>query len=287
MGRRLLPVALRLIKAGASMPERRPGTPGAECRTRACSEVPESSRPPARVLEPRRHPEGAVRMPGLRQPASRHVRRRASLIVLVASTIISLAAVTAGPAAAAKGGRPTNPLGQRPQEQTLISHGRSSLAQAAALGTNHPRSASPKLPHLKVPFKGSKSGPKPTSTGKLMAPSTSSSSVRPLIVSAAPPAVPKSFDGLSDADNNPTVEPPDPWVAVNGTHVIQIVSSLVRVSTRAGATLATLPTWALFSLPNGQTGTDGHIIWDSFHGRWVGILTSFDATLTTNFLNLA
>ena len=86
-------------------------------------------------------------------------------------------------------------------------------------------------PRLKVPFKGPKSGPKPTRTGKLMAPSTSGSSVRPLIVSAAPPAVPKSFVGLSDSDNNPTVEPPDPWVAVNGTDVIQIVNSIVRVST--------------------------------------------------------
>ena len=225
-------------------------------------------------------------MPGSRQPASRRVRRRASLILIVASMIMSLAAVAAGPAAAAKGGRPTSLLGQRPQEKTLISHGRSTLAQAAALGKNHPRSASPKLPQPKVPFKGSKSGAKPTSTGKLMAPSTSSPSVRPLIVSAAPPAVPKSFVGLSNADNNPAVEPPDPWVAVNSTHVIQIVNSVVRVSTRAGATLETLPTWALFSLPNGQFGTDGRIIWDAFHGRWVGVLSSFDGTVTTNYLNL-
>ncbi len=225
-------------------------------------------------------------MPGTRQPASRRVRRRASLILIVASMIISLAAVTAGPAAAAKGGRPTSLLGQRAHPTKLINHGRSTLAQAAALGKNHPRGASPKLPQLKVPFKGPKSGPKPARTGKLMAPATLSSSVRPLIVSAAPPAVPKSFEGLSNADNNPALEPPDPWVAVNGTHVIQIVNSLVRVSTRAGATLETLPTWALFSLPNGQFGTDGRIIWDAFHGRWVGILTSFDGTITTNYLNL-
>ena len=247
------------------------------------SELP---RPRARVFELRRHPGGS--RPNARiAPACLAPRPAPRLgLLLVASTILSLAAATAGPAAAAKGGRPASLLGQRPQEKTLISHGRSTLAHAAALGRNQSRSPSPKLPRLRVPFKGPKTGAKPSSTGKLMAPATSSSGVHPLISSAAPPAVPKSFDGLSNADNNPAVEPPDPWVAVNGTYVIQAVNSLVRVSTRAGATLETLPTWALFSLPNGQFGTDGRIIWDAFHGRWVGVLTSFDGTLTTNYLNL-
>jgi len=27
-------------------------------------------------------------------------------------------------------------------------------------------------------------------------------------------------------------------------------------------------------------------IWDAFHGRWVGVLSSFDGTVTTNYLNL-
>ncbi len=94
------------------------------------------------------------------------------------------------------------------------------------------------------------------------------------------------FDGLAQADSG-DVLPPDPWVAVNSTSVVQIVNQMVRVSNRSGAELQMIPTWLLFGLTADQIPSDGRIIWDAVHGRWVGVALSFNGSFTSNFLRLA
>jgi hypothetical protein len=81
--------------------------------------------------------------------------------------------------------------------------------------------------------------------------------------------------------------PPDPWVAVNSTYVVQIVNSIVRVSNRQGGEITSTPSWALFGLPADQFASDGRIIWDATHGRWVALSTSFNQYFTNNYLALA
>jgi hypothetical protein len=107
-------------------------------------------------------------------------------------------------------------------------------------------------------------------------------------LAAAPDvAAAQSFEGLAASDEGGSIEPPDPWIAVNGSYVIQAVNSLVRISTRGGTTVETLPTWALWGLPPDQLDSDPRIIWDSFHSRWVGVLISFNAPdFTDNFWHL-
>jgi hypothetical protein len=113
------------------------------------------------------------------------------------------------------------------------------------------------------------------------------SGIRPSVVAAAPdPVAATSFPGISSGDESDLIEPPDPWVGVNSSYVIQAVNSLVRISTRSGAHLETVPTWALFGLTPDQFDSDPRIIWDTFHSRWVGVLTSYNGTFTDNHLNV-
>ena len=93
-------------------------------------------------------------------------------------------------------------------------------------------------------------------------------------------------DGLAQAESG-DVYPPDPWVAVNSTHVVQVVNSMARISNRAGAELQMIPTWLLFGLTADQFASDARIVWDAVHGRWVGIALSFNGDASSNFLRLA
>ena len=74
-------------------------------------------------------------------------------------------------------------------------------------------------------------------------------------------------------------EPPDPWVAAGATDVIQAVNTSIRVSTRAGATLATVPFGSFFGEPVGQVvNSDPRVLWDAAHGRWIASELSFDCS---------
>jgi hypothetical protein len=99
-------------------------------------------------------------------------------------------------------------------------------------------------------------------------------------------SVVKEFAGLTLAESG-NLEPPDPWVAANTTYVVQVVNAMVRVSTRLGAEVTSMPTWALFGLPPTQFPSDSRIVWDAVHGRWVGSVLSFNAGFTDNFLTIA
>ena len=108
----------------------------------------------------------------------------------------------------------------------------------------------------------------------------------PRIVAPPDVTVAKQFAGLALAESG-NLEPPDPWVAANTSYVVQVVNSMVRVSTRLGAEVTSLPTWALFGLPPTQSPSDSRIIWDAVHGRWVGSVLSFSGGLLDNFLTVA
>ncbi|HEY8632394.1 MAG TPA: hypothetical protein VIL50_04505, partial [Candidatus Limnocylindrales bacterium] len=62
---------------------------------------------------------------------------------------------------------------------------------------------------------------------------------------------------------------------------------MIRVSNRAGSTLMSEPTWALFAVPVDRFDSDPRILWDAVHARWVGILTTFNGDFSQNGLRLA
>jgi putative cell wall-binding protein len=72
-------------------------------------------------------------------------------------------------------------------------------------------------------------------------------------------------------------EPPDPWVAVSASDVVQAVNLAIRVSTRAGATLRTTAFPTFFAELGSQQGdSDPHVVWDAPHGRWLATELSWD-----------
>jgi hypothetical protein len=96
-----------------------------------------------------------------------------------------------------------------------------------------------------------------------------------------------TFAGIRQADVCPGCEPPDPWIAVSPTYIVQSTNGMVRISNRAGSTLLSVPTWSLFAVPVGRDDSDPRILWDAFHSRWVGVLVTYNATFTQNGLRLA
>ena len=96
-----------------------------------------------------------------------------------------------------------------------------------------------------------------------------------------------SFDGLSFGERAATTgEPPDPFVAVGPDHVMQAVNTTFRISSRTGATAATVDLVDFFgisSIPGYEAEVfDPRVIYDSLHGRWIAIETSFDCYPTAN-----
>ncbi|MEI7744888.1 MAG: hypothetical protein WCK58_14215 [Chloroflexota bacterium] len=105
----------------------------------------------------------------------------------------------------------------------------------------------------------------------------------------APQAV-AGWQGLNQSSDSIFLDPPDPWVAVNSSFVVQSVNSRIRIYDRSGNALLSLPTWALFALSTAESDADPRIIWDAAHGRWVGVLLSYiepGATVDAAWLNLA
>ena len=160
-----------------------------------------------------------------------------------------------------------------------IHRGRALLADKARVARAHRRASRSTLPRLSAGFRGKTTSTAPTRIATV--------GLAPRLVTATPPTAAVGFPGLTAADNDTAQEPPDPWVAVNATYVVQAVNSAVRISTRNGTAIQTLPDWALFALPNDQTPSDPRIIWDTFHARWVGVVVSFNPGFTQNYLNIA
>jgi hypothetical protein len=213
--------------------------------------------------------------------SARSRRVRGPLGVLIASMVLLASAI--GPAAAAShvaaSPSKTSSLSKGPTREVTKSH----LASAKAAGKaaiGNPRNRAVKnLPLRKATIAH------PAKTTSLQ-PKQVARSVSPRIVSGPDVQVATQFAGLDEVDSGGWV-PPDPWVAVNSTYVIQVVNSIVRVSNRLGTEISSTPSWALFGLPSGQFSSDGRIIWDATHGRWVASSLSFDESFTNNFLAVA
>ncbi len=113
------------------------------------------------------------------------------------------------------------------------------------------------------------------------------SSVRPALVrqpevrdlALSSPGQP-GFEGLTLADDVAAgfgAEPPDPWVAVGPSDVVQTVNSLVRVSDRAGNPRTTVTADTFFNVPVTRRGaSDPRVVFDALHQRWVGVYASWD-----------
>jgi hypothetical protein len=159
----------------------------------------------------------------------------------------------------------------------------SSMAAVAAEAARHPRTD--RGPALKIPtlrFGMPAAARPPTAFAK----PARSSTIRPAIVSLPDVQAPTQFAGLTEAESG-LVIPADPWVAVNSSYVVQIVNLAVRVSTRSGATLFSIPNEAFFGVEPGHNSSDPRIIWDAAHGRWVGEVVYYTDDLLDDGLVLA
>ena len=161
------------------------------------------------------------------------------------------------------------------------SHLASAAATARATSTSLRNNVVGKRPHLKSAI-----AHPAKMTGSTMRSGSRNPAPKPAIISGPPAEITQSYAGMAENDGA-GFEPPDPWVSVNSAYVVQAVNSTIRVANRSGQELMTIPSWALFGLGNDQAASDTRIIWDAFHGRWIGLSISFNSGFTANHLNLA
>ncbi|HXI80916.1 MAG TPA: hypothetical protein VNM34_08890, partial [Verrucomicrobiae bacterium] len=211
-----------------------------------------------------------------------HVRIRGPLGAALASVILLVAAVGPISAAAPSSSTKASHWSKAPT-RTVTTHHIASAKIAGKLATGTPRVTMAKAPPLRGP---KVNHPAPLSATRL--PKLSGSMpARPRIVSPPDLEVAAEFAGL-DTGGGGGFEPPDPWIAVSGSYVVQVVNSVAKISNRLGTEISSVPTWALFALPVGQSDSDARILWDATHGRWVAISISFNyPDFTANYLNLA
>jgi hypothetical protein len=95
-----------------------------------------------------------------------------------------------------------------------------------------------------------------------------------------------TFPGIARIDTC-TCEPPDPWIAVSPTFLVQSTNGKVRVSNRAGTALLSMPIWSLFAVPIDRVDFDPRILWDAVHARWVGVVATANADSSQGGLRLA
>jgi len=209
--------------------------------------------------------------------------RRAAGIAATAALLTSLVGavpVAAVARRAASAARPA-PAVSGHVRGPIINRGRINATQAAkaAAGMTRPASSHRTL-----------SAPRPASVnrvGRTSKPATAS--VGPNLIIPSPTPI-MAFQGIGQALDSLALEPPDPWIAVNGSYVVQSVDSLVRVYDRSGNSLLSIPTWALFGLGINEQDAEPRIIWDAAHGRWLGVelvFTTDVSGIATAYLNLA
>ena len=237
-----------------------------------------------------------------RQPG--HVRRssgasaRRRLITVVAGAVL-LGGMLAAPVAAGVPAKPSHLLESMPRRDLsrLVGTGERVDVRAAARAAL----ASPRVERVRTrirPDLGAGRATRPTHVTKSLgavrdsatapkttAPKTASSG-GPAIAATLTPQVTTSFPGIAEADAC-ACEPPDPWIAVSPSHVVQTTSGLVRISNRAGSMLVQMPTWALFAVPVDRIDSDPRILWDAAHSRFVGIIATFTGDFSDNGLRLA
>jgi hypothetical protein len=212
-----------------------------------------------------------------RSTCSRRVR--GPLGVLIASIVLLASAI--GPVAAASPAAATTTKSSSHGPTREVTKGHIASANAAGKAAiGNPRNGAVKdLPFrtVAIAHPAKTSGFQPKQAARL---------VSPRIVSGPDVQVATQFAGLNEGSGGGWV-PPDPWVAVSGTYVVQSVNSMVRVSNRQGTEISSIPSWALFGLSVGQFSSDDRILWDATHGRWVASSLSFNDSLTNNELALA
>jgi hypothetical protein len=208
-------------------------------------------------------------------------RARGPIGAVIASAILVLATVGPMSAATPSTAFKASPWSKAPT-RTVTRHHVASARIAGQLAVGSPRVAQ----HKALPLRGVKiAHPAPSSATRL--PKLSGATpVMPRIVSPPDLEVAAQFTGLDTAEGG-GFEPPDPWVAVSSSYVVQVVNSEARISNRLGTEISSVPTWALFALPAGQSDSDARVIWDATHGRWVAISISFNGDFSANYFNLA
>jgi hypothetical protein len=148
----------------------------------------------------------------------------------------------------------------------LLHHTAVRVAEPPPQAAEHPRQTPP---HLAAPTAAS-------------APSIAPAA--PFATFAGDPLLRSSYprSGMSDTINGsgcqrPCLEPPDPWIAVGPSHVVQVVNRRVRITDRAGASPTTRGFPSLFGEPTEQQGNgDARLVWDKFHLRWIASEMSWD-----------
>jgi hypothetical protein len=89
-----------------------------------------------------------------------------------------------------------------------------------------------------------------------------------------------AFAGMTFGTANTTAEPPDPWIAVGPTDVVQAVNTSLRFSTRSGAKNAEVSLAAFFLEPvTEEFDSDPRVLYDASHARWVAIELSADCAV--------
>ncbi len=221
-----------------------------------------------------------------RSPGGRHNARR-----LAAATIIALMAFTqAIPLVTATGAARLHGFAAGHGASKQLVHRGFTTGAAAARRSNIERGHKTAWAPLRSPRAGKSIG-RPLTPSQLpggrVSTSDSPRTATPLVVSSFP--VPIHYDGIAQDEACITCEPPDSWVAVSPSYVIQSTNNLIRISNRAGTAISSLYDWALFDIPVWQFGADARILWDAYHGRWVAVdlSTNVDGTFANNFINLA
>ena len=197
---------------------------------------------------------------------------------LVASAILLTSAV--GPISAAPATKASS--WSKPEARAQATRHVASARDAAKKAVGNPRNVAAKprpLRSIKLE--------QPTRGSTTRLPELSGSgSVAPQVHTGPPVEVLQQFAGMTQSQGG-GFDPPDPWIAVSATRVVQSVDAMVRISDRSGVELESIPTWTLFDLALGQSPSDTRLIWDATHGRWVATTVSTNAGLTDNYLHLA
>ena len=201
-----------------------------------------------------------------------------STLLLVATVWVPIATATTQP----RGGN-GNALGHELHIEKHIT-GRSHIRSLAALAARAAAHARPVTPHQRTRPRAA--FPTTTTAPQLKPSSNRVLQPTPLIVATPDVAEVTSFDGITKLEGGDWI-PADPWVAASSSHVVQIVNNMVRVSTRSGTPLLSVPNEAFFNTLPGYSNADGRIIWDSTHGRWVGESIWLANDLSDNGLVLA
>jgi hypothetical protein len=224
---------------------------------------------------------------------TRHGRSRRGAIVLLAGLAMVVSGLFAPVAAQSSSTSrllPQTARVARGEEGRTVGAGvRVDARQAARAAADAPR-ATHRLDRLPVDL-GARPSTKavaPSSKGALSG-GTAAAAVGPAprVPGTLEQQVTTSFPGIAEAGTC-NCEPPDPWIAVSPTYVVQSTNGMIRISNRAGTQLVSMPSWALFAVPVNRLDADPRILWDAVHGRWVGIITTFNApAFTDNGLRLA